>query len=71
MRDLDTAAKIEHDLIGEIKQAIEKLEDIHAWGPVDLDRDALWTFRARVQDAMRVMHDLKPMRKLTKQVADL
>jgi hypothetical protein len=62
-KTLSEANKIQSELLTFIADAHELLATIHAYGPADLDRDKLWDIRARVQDALRAMHDLQGIRK--------
>ena len=58
------AIKIEHEVYNHLINAMDLLDHIHAWGDETVDRDKLWEQRARVQDAIRALNDLKPLRKL-------
>ena len=62
-RTLEEAQRIELELLEHIVNTHELLADIHVWGDHDLDRNKLWESRARVQDALRAMHDLHQLRK--------
>lgn len=62
-RTLGKAKSIESNLYETMRDAMKRLDDIHCWGPENLDRDALWELRARVQDAIRAMCDEAPLRK--------
>jgi hypothetical protein len=69
-RTLAQAEKIETELLNQIADANELLADIHVWGDYNLDRTELWKIRARVQDALRAMHDLHQLRKSLPYVRD-
>lgn len=62
-KTLSEANKIESKILTEMIHSLDLLNNIHCWGPEDLNRDKLWDLRARLQDAIRAMHDLKPLRK--------
>lgn len=62
-RTLSEANKIESELLTHICNAMDLLNDIHKYGDANLDRTKLWESRARVQDALRAMHDLHQLRK--------
>jgi hypothetical protein len=62
-KTLAEAHKIESELLTHICNAMDLLNYIHTWGDHDLDRTKLWESRARVQDALRAMHDLHQLRK--------
>jgi hypothetical protein len=62
-RTLSEANEIESKLLTHICDAMDLLNDIHVRGDHDLDRNKLWESRARVQDALRAMHDLHQLRK--------
>jgi hypothetical protein len=55
--------QIEAEVLNYINNAIDYLNSIHQYGDASLDRNKLWESRARVQDALRAMHDLHQLRK--------
>ena len=63
IKTLSEANKIESEVYTKIREGMDLLDNIHCWGDKTLDRDKLWELRARMQDAIRVMDDLKPLRK--------
>lgn len=63
-RTIQDARQIENDTYQTLRNAMSKLDDIHVWSKDEsLNRDELWIYRARLQDALRIMEDLKPLRK--------
>lgn len=65
---LDNALKLEKELMVKIEEIQSKLDSIHCFGAMDLNRDILWKIRARVQDSARALYDLAPLRKDLKYV---
>jgi len=62
-KTLSEANKIESQILTKMVDSMDLLNNIHCWGDKDLNRDKLWLIRARLQDAIRSMHDEKPLRK--------
>jgi len=54
---------IESEILTKMVDAMDLLNNIHCWGDENVNRDALWEQRARLQDAIRAMHDMKALRK--------
>jgi hypothetical protein len=62
-KTLSEANKLESKILTEMVHTMDLLNSIHCWGDDNLDRDKLWEIRARLQDAIRAMHDEKALRK--------
>jgi len=63
IKTLSEANKIESEIYTKMVDSMDLLNNIHCWGDETIDRDKLWLLRARMQDAIRSMNDLKPLRK--------
>lgn len=62
-KSLIQAYNIQEKLITELHQAHEELSHIHSNLDNTQGMDELWKIRARVQDALRSIIDLQPLRK--------
>lgn len=70
MNDFKKIDKMQSELAEQMIGFMVFLDDIYCYSKSEKDLKTLWTYRARIQDAVRSMFDAKPLRKNLKTTID-